>query len=175
MSHEDILKRLSETLEIYDEDRYFYNFERKAYNDDNVLIKNGVYVKDIITAFQLEKKDFYKKLKSKTHGMNKYDMIKDLVNEKKPYKIFKTEYQLKNYDFGYDKYHELCIQQMQETHKYDAKINKYKMTSYTTGGRDLKKHNLTYNDLVDSTYNSIKKVVKKIQQLEKTYAIKTEE
>ena len=64
---------------------------------------------------------------------------------------------------------------MQETHKYDAKINKYKMASYTTGGRDLKKYNLTYNDLVDCTYNSIKKVVKKIQQLEKTYAINTEE
>ena len=104
MSHEDILKRLSETLEIYDEDKYFHNFERKAYNDDNVLIKHGVHVKDIITAFQLEKKDFYKKMKSKTHGMNKYDTIKDLVNEKKPYKIFKAEYQLKNYDFGCDKY-----------------------------------------------------------------------
>ena len=131
------------------------------------MIKDGVLVEDVITAFQLEKNDFYKKIKSKTLRNNDYDAIKTLVNENKPYKIFKAEYQLKNYDFGCDKYNELCIQQLEETHKYDATTNKYKTSSYRTGGTKLKKYKLTYNDLIDDTYNSIKKVVKKIQQLEK--------
>lgn len=175
MSHKDTLKRLSNTLEFYDDDKYYDNYKRKAYNDDNVLIKKGVLVEDIITAFQLEKKELFTKLKSETLMKNNYVTIKDLVAEKAPYKIFKVEYKLKNYDFGCNKYDELCIQQIQETHKYDAKNDKYKMSSYTTGGRDLKKHNLTYNDLVDGTYNSIKKVVKKIQQLEKIMCINKQE
>ena len=165
-THEDTLKRLSNDLEIYDEDKYYDNFVRKAYNDDNVLIEEGVNVEDVITAFQLEKKEIYQELKSEIERNNDYNAIKKLIEEQRPYKILKVKYLLKNYDFC-SRYNELCLQKMEETYKYNTTSGEYKFFSYTTGGRNLKKYNLTYIDLIDDTYNSIKKVVNKIKKLEK--------
>jgi len=168
-SLEIILKRLSKNLEIYDENKYYDNYVRKAYNDDNVLIKNGVDLVDVIIAFQLEKKEIYKKLKLETLRKNNYDEINELVSQNRPYKIFNVKYELKNYDYGCDKYNQLYLQQMEETYKYYTKTGEYKIASTKTGGRDLKKYNLTYMDLIDKdTYATIKKVVKKIKLLEKT-------
>ena len=164
-THEDTLKRLSNDLEIYDEE-YYDNFVRKAYNDDNVLIEKGVNVEDVISAFQLEKKEIYQELKSEIERNNNHNVIKNLIEEKRPYKILKVKYLLKNYDFC-SRYNELCLQIIEETYKYNTTTREYKFSSYSTGGRNLKKYNLTYINLIDDTYNSIKKVVKKIKQLEK--------
>jgi len=168
-SNAAILKRLSKNLEIYDENKYYDNYIRKAYNNDNVLIKDGVELADVIIAFQLEKKELYKKLKSEASMKNDYDMINELVSQNRPYKIFNVKYELNNYDYGCDKYNELYLQQMEETYKYYTKTGEYKIASTKTGGRDLKKYNLTYTDLIDNdTYTTIKKVVNKIKLLEKT-------
>lgn len=177
---ESTKSKLIETLEVYDEDKYYDNYKRKAYIDDNVLIKNGVRIKTIIDVFQLEKKELYKKLLSEVEVKNK---IKNKINEelnknKEQYKIFTLKYYLDNYDYGCGKYNRLHIQEIEETYIYDDKIegtdifgneikdkDKYRRFSRTMSESFIN-YNMTYNDLIDDTYKTIKDVVNRIKQLE---------
>lgn len=152
-------------LQIYDEDNYIKNYKRKAYIDDNVLLKSGVNIYDVIIAFQLENKKFYKDFSSEVYDKNNFTNIKSLQDKKAEYKILTLNTVLNNYDFGYDKYNRLQVQEAQITFKYDHDKGHYKKYSYMTGGK-LIGFNITYIDLIDDTYRTVKDVVKKIKQLE---------
>lgn len=161
----DVKRTLVNALKIYDEENYSNNYKRKAYIDDNVLIKKGVDIKSVINAFQLEKKKKYTKLLSQVNAKNNLKKIEGLKENKEQYKLFTLNYILNNYDYGYDKYNRLRIEEIEITYKYDVQKENYKKYSYTTGGA-LSNYNMTYIDLIDDTYNTIEKVVKKIKQLE---------
>jgi hypothetical protein len=162
---ENIMNKLKKVLEVYDEDKYYENYKRKAYIDDNVLIKNGVNVKTVIDVFQLEKKEIYKKYLSEVEKKNNYNNIKKLKERKEQYKIFTLKYNLNNYDYGCDKYDRLQIQEVEETYRYDNNKERYKQHSYTVGGSMIN-YNMTYMDLIDNTYKTIKDVVTRIKKLE---------
>jgi hypothetical protein len=157
-------KKLKEALDIYD-DKKDDKYKRKAYIDDIVLIEVGVDIKHLINAFQLEKKDKYKKLLSQIEAKNKKENIDKLKLNKEPYKIFTLKYYLKYYDFGYDKYKKLHIEEQEELYKYNTNINEYKYYSTTDGGNRIK-YNMKYLDLIDDTYKTIKDVVNRIKKLE---------
>jgi len=167
----NILRKLSTDLEFYDNDKYYDNFDRTAYNDDNVLIETGVPLDAVIKDFNLEDKGFYKLYKEETLSKNpNNDTINSLKEQQENYYLYKVEYQLTNYDFGCNKYNSLYMHQVRENYKFNTKTNEYK-TSVTTGG---KKYKITYTDLINANYTTVKKVVKGIQRLEKQFQSSTQ-
>lgn len=159
----EIRRLLFNSLDIYNEDKFEY--KRKAYNDDNVLILKGVSLSDIIIKFNLYNKDFYKNMLNIINNKNNKEEITNLKNNKKIYKIHNLKYYLSEYDFGSEKYNRLYLSEVIEKYKYDNNIKDYKLDSIITGGT-LYEYNLKYNDLIDEKYNIIPKVVKTIINLE---------
>jgi len=163
----NIKSKLINALKIYDDDKYSESYKRKAYNDDNVLFEERVLIKDLIIAFQLYNKKKYEEFFSEVNGKNNFETIEKLKANKHNFKQFTLDYVLNNYDYGYEKYNRLQIQEIEVTYKYDVENEQYKKYSYMMGGK-LINYNMTYMDLLDDTdtYNTIKKVVNKIKQLE---------
>lgn len=160
---EETKQKLINALDLYNEDKY--EFERRAYNDDNVLIKKSVKLNDVLASFDLINKKFYKDYVKIINVKNNITEINKLKEKNKQYTLFTIKYYLNNYDYGNDKYNRLDLEELEETYKYDVEKKKYKRQSYLSGG-NLKHYNLTYNDLIDDTYKTIESVVNKIKALE---------
>lgn len=110
---DDITKeKLLKALDLYDEDNY--EFERRAYNDDNILIKKSVKLNDVLVSFNLKNKEFYK-----DYVKNNIREINKLKEGKKQYTLFTIKYYLNNYDYGNDKYNRLVLEELEEKYKYD--------------------------------------------------------
>lgn len=157
-------KTLINALEIYDENQYYYNYKRKAYNDDSVLIEDGVDVNNVIAAFQLKKNFLYKNFLTKVKRKNDKKKIEELIKNNNNYTIFKLEINLNNYDYGNHKYDRLNIQEIEYRYEYDNKKNLYDIFP-NYGGYKID-YNMTYMDLIDDTYKTIKDVVNRIKKLE---------
>ena len=133
---DDITKvKLLNALDLYDENKSYDNFARKAFNDDNVLIKRGVKIKDVLIAFDLINKKFYNDLILEIKNKNNYENIEKLKKIQKPYVIFTIKYYLNNYDYGCDKYNRLYIEELEETHIYNKDNGKYKYSSFLSSGK----------------------------------------
>lgn len=168
---EDIKDKLYKSLYLYDEEYYYDNYIRKAYDDDNVLIKKGVKLYNIITSFNLKNRKFYKDIDDKINKKNDYKNIELLQSNKNPYKINILRYKLDNFDYGCDKYDKLNLEETEEIYKYDNDKGRYIKYSTLSGGNRYN-YNLTYNDLKCKTYNTIEDVVKNIKELEKLRNLK---
>lgn len=109
---EETKVKLINALDLYNEDNY--EFERRAYNDDNILIKKSVKLNDVLVSFNLKNKEFYK-----DYVKNNIREINKLKEGKKQYTLFTIKYYLNNYDYGNDKYNRLVLEELEEKYKYD--------------------------------------------------------
>lgn len=126
MSIPDNLKnKLYKALELYNEDKAYENFIRKAYDDDGILIRRDVKLNDIIVAFNLKNKDFYKKYIRECNSKNNQSIINDKINKKQIYNKYTLKYYIGNYDYGSDKYNKLYIEELNENNINDNNNDEY--------------------------------------------------